>query len=371
MERPHIAASNKSESLIDLYVELFNEEIDKLKSTMAKFSKKRSMIQIRPPTSSSESIIVDLNLNYTEVQILHTDADTQSFISFMNQELHELRCFIAAKHKKVEDRFKSIKQKPKQRKSSWMNSFIADAQVNEKELHNLRTEPQPQIQQRPVQRQPDFTAINFQPCAIRANSTSFAPFDDTDSSSILSSTVRHAPNDKRNDTFVYDINGNITDDTESYSSFATSHRSDEFGSSYRTAESSFRNRNIKSYGCGFCDKKFVLKYNMETHQRTHDKNRVKPFKCQRCEYSTDLKQSLSKHMGAHQRQDEKLAAIIHSLQCEKCDVVFKDKKSLERHILKGHSNELFQCGLCGKYMNARNYSSHIQLHLRRPHDVKK
>ena len=124
--------------------------------------------------------------------------------------------------------------------------------------------------------------------------------------------------------------------------------------------------NPRSFECEICNKKFNRKQNLENHQITHDKNRIKPFKCQQCEYAADFKVHLEKHQKFHEKLDKKIAGFKNPQKCEKCPTVCKNKATLKKHIFNVHPEKLFQCDLCGNYLKTKGIlTTHIiDIHLR-------
>ena len=119
--------------------------------------------------------------------------------------------------------------------------------------------------------------------------------------------------------------------------------------------------NPKSFECQNCGKKFHRKYNLECHQKLHDKNRPKPFKCERCDYTTDRKYHFNVHQKSHENRDKKFAAIDNPKKCEKCSACFENVKVLRLHKIRVHQNIKFQCDLCGNYIKSKiKLTKHIQ-----------
>ena len=75
-----------------------------------------------------------------------------------------------------------------------------------------------------------------------------------------------------------------------------------------------------------CGKKFDSKISLESHQKTHDKNRPKPFTCQRCGHATDNKLNFERHSNVHQKEGQKFAGIENPENCQICLKLCRNKK---------------------------------------------
>ncbi|XP_046475224.1 protein suppressor of hairy wing isoform X1 [Neodiprion pinetum] len=94
------------------------------------------------------------------------------------------------------------------------------------------------------------------------------------------------------------------------------------------------------FPCHTCKKTYRSKANQLNHLRTvHSDFSNNKLQCSICQKSIKTK-SFRKHMLRHSSV----------LQCELCDKVFYDYRTLERHIMDRHSNENYprkKCNVCG------------------------
>ncbi|CAG8562663.1 3968_t:CDS:2 [Paraglomus brasilianum] len=82
----------------------------------------------------------------------------------------------------------------------------------------------------------------------------------------------------------------------------------------------------KQFACPKCDKRFSRKFNMQTHEATHDTNRVKPFACEHpgCASRFTRKHDLKRHVnGIHKGEKVHL--------CTACKKPFSRKDAWKRH----------------------------------------
>ena len=101
--------------------------------------------------------------------------------------------------------------------------------------------------------------------------------------------------------------------------------------------------------CNHCDKSFTLRSNLNRHIRTvHQK--VKPISCPF--FASTTMQNLKQN--CHQ---------MHS--CELCQLMFKNKPSLDSHIKEAHQNEQHICKLCEKRFDRL---STLKMHLQAVHE---
>lgn len=112
--------------------------------------------------------------------------------------------------------------------------------------------------------------------------------------------------------------------------------------------------------CEVCGKRFNDNGTLKTHRLLlHIKERK--FKCMICNQSFPLKPTLDKHIRRHMKREngEK------DFSCDKCDMKYRDKSSLNRHQLTKHSavDYKVQCVDCGKeYTSTTNLFKHRRIH---------
>lgn len=114
--------------------------------------------------------------------------------------------------------------------------------------------------------------------------------------------------------------------------------------------------------CEICGKRFNDNGTLKTHKLLlHIKDRK--FKCLICNQTFPLKPTLDKHIRRHLKRErgEK------DFACDQCDMKYRDKSSLNRHVLTKHSGVDFKvtCGECGKqYTSTTNLFKHQRVHHR-------
>ncbi|CAO3592429.1 unnamed protein product [Absidia cylindrospora] len=89
------------------------------------------------------------------------------------------------------------------------------------------------------------------------------------------------------------------------------------------------NQNEKRYGCPICRRKFSRRYNLNTHIRTHNINRIKEFECGVCGFGFDRKHDRDRHMISVHRGER-------DYSCDQCAATFCRRDALARHALKSH-----------------------------------
>lgn len=83
----------------------------------------------------------------------------------------------------------------------------------------------------------------------------------------------------------------------------------------------------KRFACPICNRCFARKFNMQTHQTTHDVDRVKPFVCNYpdCDHSFTRKHDLKRHIyGIHELPEQEF-------KCSNCSKTFARKDACKRH----------------------------------------
>lgn len=112
--------------------------------------------------------------------------------------------------------------------------------------------------------------------------------------------------------------------------------------------------------CEICGKRFNDKGTLKTHNMLlHIKDRK--FKCALCGLSFPLKPTLEKHIRRHIKRENG----VKDFPCEQCDMKYKDKSSLMRHVLAKHTENSprFTCEECGRqYTSPTNLYKHKRLH---------
>lgn len=121
------------------------------------------------------------------------------------------------------------------------------------------------------------------------------------------------------------------------------------------------NREEWKYICLYCDKRFPLKVNLDSHIKTHTGE--KNFSCHLCYRKCINKSILMRHIETHTN------AI--SFRCDLCLRGYKYKKSLKEHKAKVHKigevyvsqKNKFVCHICPKsYYSSNKLEKHIRTH---------
>ncbi|CAG8543236.1 15378_t:CDS:1 [Racocetra fulgida] len=106
------------------------------------------------------------------------------------------------------------------------------------------------------------------------------------------------------------------------------------------SESSLNVKNDKKqFPCPVCKRSFSRKFNMQSHLKTHDTDRVKPYACtyESCNLRFTRKHDLKRHInGIHNEQKEFL--------CPHCNKNFSRKDAWKRHELTCGSEETKDVG---------------------------
>lgn len=89
------------------------------------------------------------------------------------------------------------------------------------------------------------------------------------------------------------------------------------------------NKEAKLYQCPLCDHKSKRRYNLSTHIKTHDKNRVKEFECSLCSKSFDRRHDRDRHLATVHRKER-----THG--CPHCINQFSRNDALNRHLVQKH-----------------------------------
>ncbi|KAI9282226.1 hypothetical protein BY458DRAFT_497563 [Sporodiniella umbellata] len=88
----------------------------------------------------------------------------------------------------------------------------------------------------------------------------------------------------------------------------------------------------KLHQCPYCDHVSKRRYNLSTHIKTHDKQRVKEFECSECQSRFDRRHDRDRHLATVHRGKR---AII----CPCCSIQFSRRDALNRHLAQRHEQE--------------------------------
>lgn len=108
----------------------------------------------------------------------------------------------------------------------------------------------------------------------------------------------------------------------------------------------------KSFKCGSCEKSFITKASLYTHEKFVHSSKI--FECKFCDKTFKTKHSCNRHNNS-----------VHSepkFECKICKQKFNRKDKLKRHIESVHNKETIECETCKTKMTKRNYyENHIKL----------
>ncbi|CAO3593504.1 unnamed protein product [Absidia cylindrospora] len=85
----------------------------------------------------------------------------------------------------------------------------------------------------------------------------------------------------------------------------------------------------RQFMCPVCDRGFNRRYNLGTHIKTHNKDRLKPFACDLCPKSFDRKHDCERHVSTVHRGERLFT-------CHPCAVSFSRRDALHRHQIQKH-----------------------------------
>ena len=86
----------------------------------------------------------------------------------------------------------------------------------------------------------------------------------------------------------------------------------------------------KMYPCHLCDHVSSRRYNLNTHVKTHDKERVKEFGCPECPKRFDRRHDRDRHLGTVHGEG------VRAYSCEYCSNHYSRRDALNRHLVKTH-----------------------------------
>ncbi|KAI8342070.1 hypothetical protein BC941DRAFT_415283 [Chlamydoabsidia padenii] len=105
--------------------------------------------------------------------------------------------------------------------------------------------------------------------------------------------------------------------------------SDDNSQERQTSRAKKTSSDQKKYGCPICRRKFSRRYNLNTHIRTHNANRIKEFNCDHCGAGFDRKHDRERHISSVHLGNR-------SYSCTGCDATFSRRDALVRHRVKSH-----------------------------------
>ncbi len=103
--------------------------------------------------------------------------------------------------------------------------------------------------------------------------------------------------------------------------------------------------------CRYCDKAFVNRYHLQSHEVTHTGERA--FACRHCDKTFGRRSTLRAHMTTHTKTS--------NFMCPVCEKACNDNNSLVEHIRMHTGEKPFACTVCSK---AYARKSHLNVHYR-------
>ncbi|KAF1796454.1 C2H2-type zinc finger transcription factor [Mucor lusitanicus] len=90
-------------------------------------------------------------------------------------------------------------------------------------------------------------------------------------------------------------------------------------------------KSAKLFQCPLCPHMSKRRYNLSTHMKTHDKNRIKEFNClhEGCKKSFDRRHDRDRHLATVHRGER-------SYNCSECKSHFSRRDALNRHLVQKH-----------------------------------
>ncbi|KAI8091309.1 uncharacterized protein B0P05DRAFT_503977 [Gilbertella persicaria] len=112
---------------------------------------------------------------------------------------------------------------------------------------------------------------------------------------------------------------------------ASSPLSEDMGSEYEEEEDQKQEKpkEPKLHYCPLCDHVSKRRYNLDTHIKTHDKNRIKEFGCPQCHKAFDRRHDRDRHLATVHRGERSYA-------CSHCATHFSRRDALNRHLVQKH-----------------------------------
>lgn len=115
------------------------------------------------------------------------------------------------------------------------------------------------------------------------------------------------------------------------SSSAPSTKKTKTSSAKKGAITVKESKSAKLFQCPLCPHMSKRRYNLSTHMKTHDKNRIKEFNClhEGCKKSFDRRHDRDRHLATVHRGER-------SYNCSECKSHFSRRDALNRHLVQKH-----------------------------------
>uniref|UniRef100_A0A671NSZ2 Zinc finger protein 281a n=1 Tax=Sinocyclocheilus anshuiensis TaxID=1608454 RepID=A0A671NSZ2_9TELE len=106
----------------------------------------------------------------------------------------------------------------------------------------------------------------------------------------------------------------------------------------------------KPFSCDQCNMRFIQKYHMERHKRTHS-GEGRPFRCTQCNMSFIQKYLLQRHEKIHSGKCRSCFTREKPFSCDQCNMRFIQKYNMERHKRTHSGEKPYKCDTCQQYFS--------------------
>ncbi|KFB42619.1 AGAP001555-PA-like protein [Anopheles sinensis] len=131
------------------------------------------------------------------------------------------------------------------------------------------------------------------------------------------------------------------------------------------------------YACPVCDKRIEQYRAYHLHCYRHRNSDTQRYTCQECAKIFHQKSDLVRHQNTHlpsnagpsrERNGKTVEVKPPSVECLKCNTLFKTQADLKEHTRKTHPapKQLVECPDCGKSLSAGGFYSHRKIHSESP-----
>ena len=108
-------------------------------------------------------------------------------------------------------------------------------------------------------------------------------------------------------------------------------------------------KNIKSFACNICDKKFTTAFYLKSHEKGHQEE---IYQCEQCPSKIKGKGHFREHVKMHST----------SLKCSICDRIFKRATDLNLHMKGFHNKgDRMSCSECSSSFKTKGYLYKVEV----------